>query len=88
MARSPLAPAIALTDLLFGLNIVVSLMTSCPRTQVERKLGEILQSVAQSKNFRNFFDSARSEASKKRTKRGRVKTPNSFHTGCFAGMTN
>jgi hypothetical protein len=52
-----------------------------PAYQAMRKLGEILQTVAQSKNFRDFFDSARSEASKKRTKRGRVKTPNSFHTG-------
>ena len=44
--------------------------------------------VEQSENFRDFFDSARSEASKKRTKRVRVKTPNSFLTACFAGMTN
>jgi hypothetical protein len=39
-----------------------------------RKLSEILQKIAQSKILRDFFASERSESSKKRTKRIRLKT--------------
>lgn len=45
-----------------------------------RKLREILQATAQSEISRDFFDSERSEASKKRTKQGHVKTLGSFYT--------
>ncbi len=45
-----------------------------------RKLGEILQTIEQSKIFSDFSDSERSKASKKRTKQVRGKTPGSFHT--------
>ena len=44
------------------------------------KLGEILQTIEQSKIFRDFFDSERSKASQKRTKQARVKTPKRFYT--------
>jgi hypothetical protein len=58
-----------------------------PACQAVRKLSEILQAMAQREIFRDFFTSERSEASKKRTKKGRVKTRQSFHTACCAGMT-
>jgi hypothetical protein len=58
-----------------------------PAQQAVRKLGEILQAMAQSEIFRDFFASERSEGSKKRTKRARVKTRRSFHTAWFARMT-
>jgi hypothetical protein len=45
-----------------------------------RKLGEILQTTARSKIFRDFFVSERSEASKKRTKQIRLKAGWSFYT--------
>ena len=45
-----------------------------------RKLGGILQTVEQSKIFRDFFDLEGSKASLKRTKQVRVKTRGSFHT--------
>src|SRR6516165_7113948 len=44
------------------------------------KLGEILQTIEQSKIFRDFFDSERLKASQKRTKQARVKTRGSFYT--------
>ena len=44
------------------------------------KLGEILQTIEQSKIFRDFFDSERFKASQKRTKQARVKTSGSFYT--------
>jgi hypothetical protein len=43
------------------------------------KLGEILQTIEQSKIFRDFFDSERFKASQKRTKQARVKTRGSFY---------
>jgi hypothetical protein len=49
-------------------------------TEAVRKLGEILQTIEQSKIFRDFFDSGRSKTSQKRTKQARVKTRKSFHT--------
>ena len=55
-----------------------------PAHQAVRKLGEILQAMAQREIFRDFFASKRSEASKKRTKKGRVKTRPSFLTACSA----
>jgi hypothetical protein len=58
-----------------------------PANQAVRKLGEILKAMAQSEIFRDFFASKRSEASKKRTKKGRVKTRPSFLTAWCAGMT-
>jgi hypothetical protein len=45
-----------------------------------RKPGEILQTTAQSEIFRDFFVSERSESSKKRTKRIRLKAGWSFYT--------
>jgi hypothetical protein len=47
-----------------------------------RKLGEILQTIEQSNIFRDFSDSERSKASKKRTKPVRVKSRGSFYTAC------
>jgi hypothetical protein len=44
------------------------------------KLGEILQTIEQSKIFRDFFDSERSKASQKRTKQARARTRGSFYT--------
>ena len=44
------------------------------------KLGEILQTIEQSKIFRDFFDSERFKASQKRTKQARVKTRGSYYT--------
>jgi hypothetical protein len=38
------------------------------------KLGEILQTIEQSKIFRDFFNAERFKASQKRTKQARVKT--------------
>src|SRR5271170_6838301 len=48
-----------------------------------RKPDEILQSGARSEIPRDLFNSEGSEGSKKRTKRGRVKTPASFRTVCL-----
>jgi hypothetical protein len=52
------------------------------------KLGEILQTIEQSKIFRDFFDSERYKASQKRTKQARVKTRGRFYTasGPFAAL--
>jgi hypothetical protein len=50
-------------------------------TEAVRKLDEILRTVEQSEIFRDFSDSKRSRASKKRTKQVRVKTRGSFYTG-------
>jgi len=44
------------------------------------KLGESLQTIEQSKIFRDFFDSERFKASQKRTKQARVKTRGRFYT--------
>jgi hypothetical protein len=54
------------------------------------KLGEILQTIEQSKIFRDFFNAERFKASQKRTKQARVKTRVSFYTasvdsGCLTG---
>jgi hypothetical protein len=50
------------------------------RVEAMRKLGEILQTPARSKIFRDFFVCERSETSKKRTKRIRLKAGWSFYT--------
>jgi hypothetical protein len=57
-----------------------------PAQQAVRKLSEILQAMAQREIFGDFFTSEPSEASKKRTKKGRVKTRQSFHTAWQAGI--
>jgi hypothetical protein len=44
------------------------------------KLGEISQTIEQSKIFRDFFDSERTNAWKKLTKKARVKTRGRFYT--------
>jgi hypothetical protein len=51
------------------------------RVEAVWKLGEILQTIEQSKIFRDFFDSERFKASQKRTKQARVKTRGRFYTG-------
>jgi hypothetical protein len=51
-----------------------------PPTEAVWKVGEILQTIEQSKIFRDFFDSERSKPSQKRTKQARVKTRKSFYT--------
>ena len=55
-------------------------------TEAVRKLSEFLQTTAQSKIFRNFFVSERSEGSKKRTKRIRFKTRWSFPTALYGDI--
>ena len=50
------------------------------------KLGEILQTIEQSKIFRDFFDSERFKASQKRTKQARVKTRRSFYTALYGDI--
>ena len=51
-----------------------------------RKLSKILQTIAQSKIFRDFFSSKRSEGSKKRTKRIRLKSRRSFYTALYGDI--
>jgi hypothetical protein len=51
------------------------------RVEAVWKLGEILQTIEQSKIFRDFFDSTHFKTSQKRTKQARVKTRGRFHTG-------
>jgi hypothetical protein len=55
-------------------------------TEAVGKLSEILQTTAQSKIFRDFFASERSETSKKRTKQIRLKTRWSFHTALYGDV--
>jgi len=50
------------------------------------KLGEISQTIEQSKIFRDFFDSERFKASQKRTKQARAKTRGSFYTALYGDV--
>ena len=65
MARTPVLPEAAFVGALSA--------------EAVWKLGEILQTIEQSKIFRDFFNSERFKASQKLTKQARVKTRRFSH---------
>jgi hypothetical protein len=73
--RVPLTSAIWCTSRVHRANSEGAL-----RVEAVRKRDEISQTIEQSKIFRDFSDSKRSKASKKRTKQVRVKMRGSFYT--------
>ena len=72
MARTPVLPEAAFVGALSA--------------EAVWKLGEILQTIEQSKIFRDFFNSERFKASQKRTKQARVKTSGSFYTALYGDI--